>query len=90
MLNQEIPEMIIETTWSELHQGSGIFDGETELSNWEAIQDIAHALGAFAVFPNMNGKLSPEANAHNSLVTRSGEGEYMHAIIMRFPPTSIG
>jgi len=86
VINQDITETTIETTWNELSEGSGVFDGEQELSNWEAIQEIAHALGAFAVFPNMNGKLSPEANLHNSEVTKSQAGEYKVAIVMRFPP----
>lgn len=79
-------EVVIETTWSELRQPSGVFESETQLSNWEVTQHLAHTLGAYSVFINMNGKLSPEANVHNSQVTRNGEGEYLLAIVMRFPP----
>ncbi len=85
----QAPEsVLIETTWTELLEPSGIFDGDKELSNYEATELIARALGAYAVYPNGNGKLSPEASRHNSQVTRTREGEYLTAVIAKFPPTS--
>lgn len=89
MLNNNLIEKtIIETTWAELYQRSGVYDEtrDRELTNLEFIEVFARQLGAYAVFPNMNGKLSDEASAHNSAVTRAGEGEYKVAVIAQFPP----
>lgn len=88
---ESIEKTITETSWSELYQPSGVYDEELgrEQTNLEFIEFFAKQLGAYAVFPNMNGKLSTEASSHNSEVTRTGEGEYLVAVVEKFPVTSI-
>lgn len=83
----EITEKITEVGIGEIHAPSGVFakDGR-ELNNFEAITELVMAQGAYLVYVNMDGQLSPDAAAHNSSVTRSGVGEYKVALMAKYPP----
>ncbi len=87
-LMEESEKLLVEATSAELLAPSGIFENDKELSNIEAIDFIGKAMGAYLVYTNCNGGLSSEASRHNSMVTRSGEGEYLLAVVAKFPPTS--
>lgn len=89
-LEEGFEETIIETSWSELRQSSGVYDEALgrEQTNLEFVEFYTRQLGAYAVFLNMNGKLNTEASRHNSVVTRTGEGEYLFAVVAKFPATS--
>ncbi len=82
---------MIEASWAELREPSGVYDDTLgrELTNYEFTEAFAKELGAYAVYPNMNGHLSDEAKRHNSAVTRAGEGEHTVAVIAKFPPESV-
>lgn len=84
---EERTEMLMEVGVSQIHAPSGVFaeDG-TELTNLQILTDIARHRGAYAVFLSMDGFLSPSAATHNSSVTRSGEGEYLIALMAKYPP----
>lgn len=76
---------------SELEELSGVLDEDTqrELTNAEFLDDYIGflALDRNQLFVNRNGMLSPEANRHNSGVTRGNiEGEHMVALAGKRSP----
>ena len=84
---------VAEATASELQAGSGIFDGDSELTNLQAISLFESELhGAQDVFTSDRG-LSTEAQQHNSNLTRTSgvrgpgpAGHYRQAVYSHRPP----
>jgi hypothetical protein len=88
------PHKVGEWTIAELRQQSGIWDGDTQLTNLEAIRLIEEGMGAQNVHTSQNGHTSPEGNRHNSQLTRANpsrsaaaHGEYIVSVLSLRPPT---
>lgn len=81
---------IAEAYLSEVHQPSGTFDEAEgrEITNFEFVEAYAHRLGAYALYVSYNGMLSKQSAEHNSSTTRNGHGDYIVALVAKFPPTS--
>ncbi|MCA9343156.1 hypothetical protein KC950_04065 [Candidatus Saccharibacteria bacterium] len=78
-------ETVVEAPFKELYSSSGVVDDSgQELTNIELATSIAQNAGAYGVFISMNGQLSPEANRHNTEVTRSGVGDYIVALVAKY------
>ena len=87
---------VAEASRAELQEGSGVFDGDRELTNLQAILLFERGVhGAQDVFTSDQG-LSEEAQQHNSNVTRTsgvrGPGpaeHYRQAVYSHRPPVSL-
>lgn len=89
------PHKVGEWTIAELREASGIWDGDTQLSNLEAIRLLEEGMGAQNVHTSQNGHTSAEGNRHNSQLTRNSptrgaaeRGAYVVSVLSLRPPTN--